>query len=285
LREALAGAGHGQVTFRRELAGFPGTVHGGAVGALFQRATSPETPIVLSLSLAHGVPTEAPLRLVAESQGVIPRLALWRDDRELASATLAREPGGADLAGSVFRTFQARTHPAGETPGTATCLACGSANPLGLRVRFEVTDRLLWRLYTPSQAYDAGHGQAHPALATIMLDELGWWLGALAQGECGVTTEVRITLHRGLPFAPLLVVGDRHLVQPAEDARYCRAPGFILTPDGELLAAAVVTFAGSRAYTRRLVGPFLETTDSETLFRLFPSARTLAKGRPGTVDP
>ena len=38
--------------------------------------------------------------------------------------------------------------------------------------------------------------------------------------------------------------------------------GVLLGPDGALLAAAEVRFAGSRAYTRRLVEPFLATTRS-----------------------
>jgi hypothetical protein len=41
-----------------------------------------------------------------------------------------------------------------------------------------------------------------------------------------------------------------------------------------------VRFAGSRAYTKRLVGPFLESTEAEELFRFFPNARALAQAGP-----
>ena len=48
---------------------------------------------------------------------------------------------------------------------------------------------------------------------------------------------------------------------------------------GEVLAAADVRFAGSRAYTKRLLEPFLQTTDLETLRRLFPGV-----GSPGSRE-
>jgi hypothetical protein len=162
-------------------------------------------------------------------------------------------------------------------PGTATCLACGSTNPLGLGVRFLLNDRFLWREYAPPPTYGT-RGGAHPALALVLLDELAWWLGALAQQECGVTTVVHATLFAPLPMAPMLVLGDRAAVQSDDDARgrYCRTGGLLFGPDGSLLASADVRFAGSRAYTRRLVEPFLATTPLEELTRWFPSARDLA---------
>ncbi len=278
LREAFADVAGGRITFPRDLHGFPGTVHGGAVAALFYRLTLPRTPVHLRMDLLRGVPTDTPLRLTTGSEGQTARLALDQDDRRLAEATLSRE-GLPPIDPVPVRTAWSTTPVAqGEIPGTRTCLACGSANPLGLGVRFLYNERWLWREYTPPPGYRARDGCAHPALATIMLDELGWWLGALAQGECGVTTEVAITVVRPLPFGPLLVVGDRDAVRTDGDprGRYCRASGFLLTIDGELLAVGDVRFAGSRAYTRRLLRPFLEVTGLETLAGLFPSARQMA---------
>ena len=284
LREALAEAVSGRVSFPRDCQGFPGTVHGGAVGALFYRTTTPRPPAELRLSLLRGVPTETPLRLTTGSSGRLARLALFQDDRPLAEATLSRDVPSPTDSSPVLAAWQADQRAEGEIPGTTMCVACGSVNPLGLRVRFLFNDRLLWREYTPRAEYRAADGWLHPALATIMLDELGWWLGALAQGECGVTTEVTVTVFRPLPFAPLLVLGDRTSVRAEDDprGRYCRARGLLVTPAGELLAAGDVRFAGSRAYTKRLLQPFLETTSPEELFRLFPSARELHARRAGS---
>ena len=277
LQTASAEAARGQITFPRDLHGFPGTVHGGAVAALFHRLTLPRPPVHLRMDLLRGVPTDTPLRLTTGRTGPHARLALEQGERRLAEAMLSREAVPSIDPAPVMDAWTQHRSPQGEIPGTRTCLACGSANPLGLGVRFLVNDRLLWREYTPRSGYRARDGSAHPALATIVLDELGWWLGALAQGECGVTTEVAITLFRSLPAGPLLVVGDRAAVRVDDDprGRYCRASGYLLTPGGELLAAGDVRFAGSRAYTRRLLEPFLEATDLDTLLRFFPGAAEL----------
>jgi hypothetical protein len=289
LRQALAEAPRGRVSFPRDLQGFPGVVHGGAVAALFHRVTTPRPPVQLRVDLARGVPTDTPLRLTTGSTGPLARVALAHGDRHLAEATLSRQSVPALDPGPTVKAWKMERTAAGELPGTATCLACGSANPLGLGIHFLFDDRFLWREYTPPERYRAADGSLHAALATIALDELGWWLGALAQGECGVTTEVTVTVFRRLPFGPVLVLGDRTGVRTDDDprGRYARASGLLLlAADETLLAAADVRFAGSRAYTRRLVPAFLETTDPETLVRLFPSARDLASGeRPRPIRP
>ena len=288
LRRALAEATRGRVTLARDFQGFPGTVHGGAVAALFYRVTTPRPPVRLRMELLRGVPTETPLSLTTGSAGGRARLALAQEGRRLAEAELYREEIPPFDPAPVLAAWRQSPAPAGEIPGTATCLACGSANPLGLGVRFFFNEHVLWREYTPRETYRAADGSLHAALAMIMLDELGWWLGALGQGECGVTTEVAVTVFRPLPFAPLLVIGDRADVRADEDprGRYSRAAGVLCTADGTLLARGEVRFAGSRAYTKRLLQPFLETTEPETLFRVFPYARTLASTeRPGADPP
>jgi hypothetical protein len=272
-RQATAEAARGSVTFPVDLHGFPGTVHGGAVAAAFHRLTLPRPPVALHVELLRGVPTATPLRLLAGSEGATARLALHQGDRPLAQATLRRDrlvpPDAAPLRDAWARDPVPRS----EVPGTATCVACGSTNPLGLRARFLVNDRFVWRECVPPPTYRSREG-AHPALALILLDELGWWLGALAQRECGVTTDLRVTLFGPIPFEPVLVLGDREALTPDDDprGRYARTSGVLLGPDGTVLAAAEVRFAGSRAYTRRLVEPFLATTPVEELTRWFPSA-------------
>jgi hypothetical protein len=278
LRQATAEASRGVVTFPADLHGFPGVAHGGAVAAVFHRLTLPRPPVELHVELLRGVPTVTPLGLRTGSTGATARLALLQGERPLAEATLRRE-GITPPDVSSLRDRWAGDHDArDEVPGTATCLACGAGNPLGLGIRFLMNDRFLWREYAPPATYRTREG-AHPALALVLLDELGWWLGALAQQECGVTTDVRIRLFQALPSGPLVVMGDRRTVGSDDDprGRYCRTAGFLLGGDGTLLASAEVRFAGSRAYTRRLVEPFLATTPLESLARWFPTARDLLR--------
>ncbi|HEY7140014.1 MAG TPA: hypothetical protein VIE44_07955 [Methylomirabilota bacterium] len=279
LRLAAADAAHGAVTFPADLHGFPGIAHGGAVAALFHRLALPRPPVALRVELLRGVPTATPLALRTGSEGATARLALSQNERTLAVATFQRTDLVPPDVAPLRARWAADRDGHEEVPGTATCLACGSANPLGLGVRFLVNGRFLWKEYVPPATYRTQDG-AHPALALILMDELGWWLGALAQRECGVTTDVRITLFEALPFAPLLVIGDRTAVAiDADDprGRYSRASGVLLGPGGTLLAAAEVRFGGSRAYTRRLIEPFLSTTPVDDLARWFPSVRELAR--------
>jgi hypothetical protein len=288
LRRALVEAPLGRVTFARDFQGFPGTVHGGAVAALFYRVTTPRPPVRLRMELQRGAPTETPLALGTGRTGSKARLWLAQDDRRLAEAELSREDVVPPDVSATVAAWRQADRPAAQVPGTATCLACGSANPLGLGLRFHVSERFLWREFTPPDAYRAADGSLHAALVTVALDELGWWLGALAQGECGVTTEVTITVFRRLPFAPLVLIGDRDAVATDADnprGRYVRTRGLVCAADGTLLAQADVRFAGSRAYTRRLLGPFLETTDPAALFELIPGARTIASRAPSEAEP
>lgn len=278
LRQATADAARGRVTIPADLHGFPGTAHGGAVAAVFHRLALPRPPVAIHLQLLRGVPTATELALRTGSAGTTARLALVQGDRTLAEATLNREGLVPPDLGPLHRRWAAERDVQEEVPGTATCLACGAANPVGLGIRFQVNERFLWRELRPPETYRTRDG-AHPALALIALDELGWWLGALAQRECGVTTDVRITLFEPVPFAPLLVVGDRTAGVPDDDprGRYSRVSGALLGPDGTVLATADVRFGGSRAYTRRLVEPFLGSTPLAELARWFPSARELAR--------
>jgi hypothetical protein len=276
LRQASADAARGVVTLPADLHGYPGTAHGGAVAAVFHRLTLPRPPVELRIELLRGVPTATPLGLRTGSTGATARLALTQGDRPLAQATIQRGEVTPQDAAPLRARWEADHDAREEVPGTATCLACGRANPLGLGVRFHLNDNFLWRECPPPPPYRMRDG-AHPALALILLDELGWWLGALAQRECGVTTDVRITLYESLPLAPLLVVGDRRAVRTDDDprGRYCRTTGVVLGPEGTMLASAEIRFAGSRAYTRRLVEPFLATTRRDALIRWFPSAEDL----------
>jgi hypothetical protein len=285
LRRAVADAARGLVRFPADLHGFPGVVHGGAVGAVFHRLTLPRVPVELHFTLQRGVPTETDVVLRTGSAGATARLTLLHGDRTLAEATLRREglhPPGLSALRAVWADATAA---GGETlPGTATCLACGTRNPLGLAMELRATERLIWCTSTPPETYAGRQADtAHPALALIALDELGWWLGALAQGECGVTTDVTVTLFEPLPRGPLLILGDRGSVRADGDerGRYSLGSGAILSPEGEVLAAATVRFAGSRAYTRRLLEPFLATTQTDRLARWFPSARALAERASG----
>src|SRR5436305_154700 len=67
--------------------------------------------------------------------------------------------------------------------------ACGTETAVGLRARLAFdadTVRGTWQPRAPRRRDD---GSLAPAALTTLLDEAAFWLGALATGESGMTTE------------------------------------------------------------------------------------------------
>jgi acyl-coenzyme A thioesterase PaaI-like protein len=112
-----------------------------------------------------------------------------------------------------------------------------------------------------------------PVVLTTMLDEAAFWLGALATGESGMTTELRVTLHRPAPFgARLIVSGLRASVTPPEDdPRYWRTVTAIHDERGALLASGRITFVAVRGAAKRLAAGMLAMNPLGVVARVFPA--------------
>ena len=148
LRLAVAEAASGTVTLPADLHGFPGTAHGGAVAAVFHRLALPRPPVELRLEIARAVLVGTALRLATGSTGATAQIALSLEGRTLATASLRRD-GVAPPDPAVLRAAWAARGGSVELPGTATCLACGPANPVGLVAFREPLPRLPTRLRSP----------------------------------------------------------------------------------------------------------------------------------------
>ena len=111
-----------------------------------------------------------------------------------------------------------------------------------------------------------------PAALTTLLDEAAFWLGALATGESGMTTELRVSLHRPAPFdATVTVAGARASVRPREhDARY-QDTEIVARAGDQVVATARITFVVVRGAARRLVNGMLAINDAECVRRVFPA--------------
>lgn len=111
------------------------------------------------------------------------------------------------------------------------------------------------------------------ALFTVLLDEIAWWLGALASGEAGVTTEISVTLDRPVSAfgEPVVVLGERERTAPLDRKRhFWNADAAIFTAAGDRLAWGSVVFAASRAYSARLIPKLLAVNSPESISRVFP---------------
>ena len=189
LRGGLAGHGDEfRLTLDPRFQGLPDTAHGGSVLAAFHVAAGIAGPQEVRGLYRKRVPLGTPLRL-----------ARTRHDGGVA-CRLFDETGAALVEGGVSPVGEASEGltPAGSAgdplPVSSTCFACGIDNPLGLRAHLFFDAATVWGRWAPKAAVAMPDGSIAPIALTALLDEAAFWLGALASGESGMTTELAVTL-------------------------------------------------------------------------------------------
>jgi len=110
-------------------------------------------------------------------------------------------------------------------------------------------------------------------------DELGWWMGALRKGECGLSSKLAVTLGETVRHGTrLLALGPRASVRTSDPkGRIWQTQALIVTPDWQPAAAAEVEFAGSRAFSKVMLPSFVAAKDAEAvaLRKTFPRYQDL----------
>src|SRR3989442_226343 len=196
--------------------------------------------------------------------GLIGRDAAAPTSREVASVVSAGPPHP-----HPPDEDDARLYP---LPISRTCFACGTDNALGLRVQLEFDADAVRGTWQPRAPFRRGDGSLAPAALTTLLDEVAFWLGALATGESGMTTELHVSLHRPAPFAARVTVsGARGAVRPrGDDPRYWETD-VVARADGEVVATARITYVAPRGAARPLVTGMLAMNDPACVRRVFPA--------------
>jgi hypothetical protein len=143
----------------------------------------------------------------------------------------------------------------------------------------ECDDDFVWKALRPQAHFRCEDGALFPGYLIIVGDELGWWMGALQQGECGLSSRLAVTLGASVKHgAPLLALGSRAAVRTTDPKRrFWQTRGMILAGDWQPVAAADVEFAGSRAFSKGMLPLFIAGTDSDaaSLRRTFPRYKDL----------
>lgn len=274
LRGAVRGAGAAlTLTLERAFQGLPDTAHGGSVLALFDLLAERGGGRTLRGRYLRRVPLAQPLALTLARgpDGVGCRVA------ELAGATLvegrvdgaeAIDPGAAPGAADVPPASDP-----GPLPVSRTCFACGIDNPRGLRAQLGADARTVAGVWTPRPDFRDGDGRLSMVALTTLLDEAAFWLGALASGESGMTTELVVTLH-GDPLAvgDVHIRGERAATRPhADDPRYWDTRVSAYDRAGRPLASAAITFVAVRGAARRLIAGLLAMNPPDVIRRAFPA--------------
>jgi acyl-coenzyme A thioesterase PaaI-like protein len=255
------------VTLDPAFQGLPHTAHGGSVLAVFDAVAGLAHPRCLTGLYRKRVPLGVPLRLlITREAGVVDCRLLDAAAGLLVEGRLApaRSDGGRTTGPG------SSGHP---LPVSSTCFACGLDNAWGLRARLAFDERLVWARWEPRECFRSDDGALAPVAVSALLDEAAFWLGALATGESGMTSELDVILHRPLAFGrPLTVIGERAAVTPLPGApRYWQTVVAAIDDEGAPVATARIVFVAIRGAARRLVTGMLTVNPPEVVGRVFPA--------------
>jgi hypothetical protein len=254
--------------------GLPDTAHGGTVLAAFLAAAAPDGggpgSAAIRGAYRRRVPLGVPLslRLAPDATGVACQLLevagpLLVDGRVHLGPAAAAAPGRPPAP-----------PPAGAPlPVSARCFACGVDNPVGLQARLGFDDVVVAGRWPPRDTSRTADGMLAPLALTALLDEVAFWLGALASGESGMTTELDVRLGDPVAFGEAItVVGPRAAVrQRPDDPRYWDAQVQAVDDTGRPVAEAAITFVAVRGAARRLLAALSPLNPPEVLARVFPA--------------
>lgn len=269
LRGAVAGAGDDlTLTLDPAFQGLPDAAHGGSVLALFETLASRRGARTVRGHYLRRVPLGVPLvlTLTHEADALGCRVA-----DHTGAVLVTGRVGAAETTDG--KSSDAPGADAAPLPVSLTCFACGIDNPHGLRARLTFDARAVGGAWTPPAEFRDHDGGLATIALTTLLDEAAFWLGALASGESGMTTELTVTLH-GDPIAAgaIVVVGERAATRPrADDPRYWETRLHARDQAGRPLATAAITFAAMRGAARRLVTGLLALNPPDVVRRVFPA--------------
>jgi len=287
------------VTFPFDLQGPPEMGHGGGVTAMLfemvrilrdERGGAPGLPwpVRVEVVLHRGVPLQVPLVGEVVASDDVWHSRILREGRPLAEATVSamREPLPV-VSPEIRPEWEAATTQAHEVPGYQFCLGCGLRNARGAQVRFDYNERFMWKRVVPQTHFRCADGSLFYGYLCIVCDEIGWWLGALCQGECGLSN--RVTVCAGHPVAhgvPLLVLGIRSDVASLDPkGRVWQSKAMVVTADWQPVAASEVQFVGSPAFTKTMLSGFLADGNPAALQRVFPGYTDPQSATESAVDP
>jgi len=267
LRAAVEGDGEARVLrLAPAFQGLPDTAHGGSVLAALDHAAGAAGSRRIEGHFLKRVPLDTPLPLRTRRSPTGADLELGDDTAVLVRGRVrpATDDGGPDV--------EPPDPWAPALPISRTCFACGTDNPLGLRAQLRADDVAVGGRWTPPPGFADGESALPTVALTTLLDEAAFWLGALASGEAGMTTELRVTVHAAARRdAPITVAGARTATRPRADARYWDTALVARDADGRLIASATITFVAVRGTARRLINGLLAVNPPDLLRRVFPA--------------
>jgi hypothetical protein len=269
LRSAVNGAGDGlTLTLDPAFQGLPESAHGGSLLALYDALAGRRGARTLRGRYLRRVPLGVPLAFtMTRNAGAVAFSVAEHDGTVLADGRVVEPETAGD---GVAAPPGAAAVP---LPVSLTCLACGIDNPRGLRAQLTFDADTVGGAWRPRPEFRADNGRLSPIALTTLLDEAAFWLGALASGESGMTTDLAITLHDDAPSgAPVVISGERAATRPRPDDPRCWQTHVSARDEaGRPLATAAITFVAVRGAARKLVTGLLAINPPDVVRRAFPA--------------
>ena len=269
LRGAVNGAGDGlTLTLDPAFQGLPESAHGGSLLALYDALAARRGARTLHGRYLRRVPLGVPLAFtMTRNAGAVAFSVAEHDGTVLADGRVV-EPETPDDGVAVPPGADAVP-----LPVSLTCLACGIDNSRGLRAQLTFDAHTVGGAWRPRPEFQADDRRLSPIALTTLLDEAAFWLGALASGESGMTTDLKITLHDDAPSgAPVVISGERAATRPRpDDPRYWQTHVSARDEGGRALATAAITFVAVRGAARKLVTGLLAINPPDVVRRAFPA--------------
>lgn len=72
------------------------------------------------------------------------------------------------------------------------CFGCGKKNPVGLKLEFMDSDKMIRANWKPTDTYQGYPNVLHGGIIATLLDEIGAWCVSVKVGTAGVTSEMNI---------------------------------------------------------------------------------------------
>jgi acyl-coenzyme A thioesterase PaaI-like protein len=257
-----------QLTLDPAFQGLPHTAHGGSVLAAVDAAAGLVGPRRVTGVYRRRVPMATALRLSLARDGTDVHFELSEGATVLVDGSVSGE-----IDGEGSPTERAASLGTVPLPVSATCFVCGTENAYGLHAQPVFDESSVGIRWTPRAGLRAPEGTLAPIALTSLLDETAFWLGALATGEAGMTTELRIALcHPASTTGELIVTGVRSDTRPAGgDTRYWLTRVQACDDEGRAVATGEITFVAVRGAARRLVTGMLGVNAPEIVRRVFPA--------------
>jgi acyl-coenzyme A thioesterase PaaI-like protein len=251
------------------LQSWPGIVHGGGLVALLDAAGGVGGPRTVEGRLTTSVPVERVLDLEARADAGGAAVAVLEGGQPLSAVTVTPLAGAGPAAPPWTGGAGGLTLPMSER-----CLVCGADNALGLRLALRLDAVGVWARLDPPGAWRRPGGEAHPALAAVLLDEVGWWLGAATMQEGGLTNRVAVSyLRAALGPGPFTAAGRLVDVVAVDRKRsFWRTTVALWDGAGAAVAVGSVVFRGGPEYSERQLPFFRARSDPATFRRLFGAA-------------